>query len=137
MKAPDIPIIVLAAMHLLWGLTLQSVAEARSATPVSELVRVFTPSLLPWLLYAAAILAVAERVLRSSGWPWWLVLAMLTPQQILITLSAGAGLYAMHAGHYADGTVITPAAILVDQLPVVSLATGHLIATLTATTRLE
>jgi hypothetical protein len=120
-------------MFALWAVLLISSGKAAHANPVSPVVA-FTGGweIATGVLLAAAVPAqpVVWLPRRASRWPSWLLLLALTPQQLVLLISAVGGIHAAAAGHYADGTVRPWQFIVTDQLPVILLAIIYTVAVL-------
>lgn len=106
------------ALHYTWGILLAISPSAAHSTPVSAIVTIFGGR---WAAMAALIIsaaaATAVSLVRSVRRAWLLPL-LLVPQQCLLIMSAGGGIYAAIVGHYADGVPRPWEFILGDQLPV-------------------
>lgn len=111
------------ALHLVWAGLLAYNPVTGQSTPVSAILLTFHGR---WQsVVALFVVAVAALV----GVQFWLthshpvvLPSLLVPQQLLLFLSAGAGLHAAAAGHYADGVPRPWEFITADQLPVVLAA---------------
>jgi hypothetical protein len=114
-------------LHYVWALLLALSPAAAHSTPVAVIVSALGGR---WqavaALLACAVLAQLAPLARRVLLPVFLV-----PQQLLLLMSAGAGLYAASAGHYADGVARGWPFILGDQAPVILVAFLYTTALLT------
>ena len=121
------------ALHLLWALLLAIDIRAANATPVSILFVLLGNSrlLVIFTLLVVAMLAGGFLDMRLRKQFNLSALSMLlVPQQTVLLCSAGAGIFAACAGHYADGVTKSWAHILADQLPVILMAFLYTVALL-------
>jgi len=112
-------------MHILWGVLLCLDQKTGNATPIAILFVLLGQSkiLVIGLLWLVAFLAggfVNFRIRKATNIK--ILSFLLIPQQLVLWLSAGAGLYASYLKHYADGTPCDWGHILADQLPISLLA---------------
>lgn len=130
MKGPvgSLTILGIALVHLYWGVVLVFSAAPMQTTPIATLGRHLHHTDLAGILISVAIAAVVA-VLQEPG---RLSLAMMMPQQMVLTSSALAGLRASILGQYADGTIVKGgwAHISTDQAPVIMLMLLHVAALL-------
>ena len=124
-------------MFVAWSVLLIWLPAAVLATPVSPLASLFgSRALVIAVLLAAALLAQSAIVLHRFPQrrliPAWLLILALSPQQLLLLISAFGGIRAAVDGHYADGTVRPWQFIVADQLPVILLALIYTAAMLAA-----
>lgn len=106
-------------LHLAWAGLLSFDQRAGNATPVSVLFALLhnraliVVTLISVSIFALAFLSIQLRQKIKLSF----LTALLVPQQIVLWSSAGAGVYAVSVGHYADGFVASWPHILADQLP--------------------
>jgi hypothetical protein len=120
MRRPALAIIWYAcALHYTWAILLILSPDAQHSTPVHAIAGVTGGR---WgavgscfLVAALATAAPLSRSLRLLPW-------LLVPQLLLLIVSASGALYAVFAGHYADGVPRPWEFILGDQLPVILAA---------------
>jgi hypothetical protein len=112
------------ALHVLWGFLLLVDAEALGATSlhaVSRLPRLLVAS----MLFAVAALAVVSVTRRRSS---WVSLALVLPQQAVLSISAFSAIAAVVTSTYGDGVPRPWSFILADQAPVILTLVLHTIA---------
>ena len=125
MKVRPIAIIWCAiALHLLWGCLLLVNDRALGATALHAFAGV------PRLLTAAILFGVAAMAAVGVVWhaPRRVTLALLLPQQAVLTISAMSAVTAVFSGRYADGVPRPWYFILADQAPVILTMVLHTIA---------
>jgi hypothetical protein len=115
-------ILLASLLHVGWAVLLVINAAAGHSTPVSILTRVFGGA------YRASVVLVICAVMamvfpfKQHRMSNLAMAGLLIPQQVLLFMSAGAGLYAAATQRYADGIVRGHEFILADQLPIIILA---------------
>jgi hypothetical protein len=115
-------ILFASLLHIGWAVLLIINPTAGSSTPVAIILRVFGgPYRSAAVLVACAVVAMIfpfkkHRVSAEA------MAGLLIPQQVLLFMSAGAGVYAAATQRYSDGVVRGHEFILADQLPVILLA---------------
>jgi hypothetical protein len=126
-------IIVFASlMHAGWAVLLLISPTAAGSTPVSIIVKVCGgPYRTAFVGFVASAMAIVFPFFRRRVSNTALAI-MLIPQQVLLFMSAGAGIYAAAVQHYADGVPRPWPFILSDQLPVILAALLYTIAVLEA-----
>jgi hypothetical protein len=112
------------ALHLLWGCLLVINDRALGATALHAFAG------LPRLLTAAIFLTVAALAAVGIIWrgPRWATLALLLPQQAVLTISAMSAITAVITGRYGDGVPRPWYFILADQAPVILTMVLHTVA---------
>ncbi len=121
-KIVNFPIILLAVMvQFAMSVALFVDPSAHFATQVHILYLIVPPSVLPFVLLGASIMAVVAFSLPKKIH----TLLFLTPQQLLLWMSAGGSFQAMWLGHYADGVERSHAHLFADQSPIVLIAVFH------------
>jgi hypothetical protein len=123
-------------LHLFWAVLVAIDIHAGNATSLSILFALCDNSraaviALLFSVALAALLFLDRRVRVKVGNPWMTLL--LLPQQLILWLSAGAGIYAVSIQRYADGIVRSWAHISADQVPMVLTALLYTVAVLEAT----
>jgi hypothetical protein len=112
-------ILYASVLHIGWAVLLLVSWKAANSTPVRIISQVFGGRWRAAVVLAAVAIAAMAFPLRSNGrrrvW-------LLIPQQVVLLLSAGAGVHAAAVQHYADGVARSWPFILSDQLPVVLAA---------------
>lgn len=125
-------IIYASLLHIAWGVLLMIDPAAAGATPVSIITKVCGG---PWrtafVLIVTSVAAATFPFVRGQISNAALSL-MLIPQQALLLVSAGGGIYATVVQHYADGVIRPWAFILSDQLTVILTAVLYTVAVLEA-----
>lgn len=120
-KLWNFPIIILAtSVQCVISLCLWFDPVSHYATQVHILYTVF-PLLLPYIVFLACVMAIAAFMMPRKV----LTLILLTPQQLLLWLSAGGSFQAIWLGHYADGVIRPLGHMLADQSPVMAIAVFH------------
>lgn len=125
-------ILFASLLHIGWAILLCINPEAGLATPVNVLVRFFGgPYRTAATLVFAAVLAMVfpfkrHRVSNLA------MAGLLIPQQALLFMSAGAGIYAAFIGRYADGVPRGTVFIISDQLPIIILSLLYTVVVLEA-----
>lgn len=120
MRTPTALVIIWYAslLHAIWAVLLSVSPLAAHSTPVSVVVTLLGGR---WPAVAAlavsGLLAVLVTRARTGLAP-----LLLVPQQIMLLMSAAAGIYAAVMGHYADGVPRAWEFILGDQSPVILVA---------------
>lgn len=125
MKVRPIAIIWCAiALHLLWGSLLLVNDRALGATALHAFAG------MPRLLTAAVLFAVAATAAVGVVWraPRPVTLALLLPQQAVLSISAMSAITAVVGGRYGDGVPRPWYFILADQAPVILTMVLHTIA---------
>jgi hypothetical protein len=119
-------------LHLIWAALLAFDIRAGNATPLSILFILFPEKwAVIFVLVTVAIMAGGFLDLRLRARYNLAVLSMLLiPQQIVLWMSAGAGINAAIVGHYADGVVKSFYHIAADQSPCVLMAFLYTVALL-------
>ncbi len=112
-------ICAVSGMHFLQAVLLLSTTTAGNATPLRGFLYflwAFDVGLwtAPWFLVAAATLGLIGALFRLG----WIRLAVFLPQHFFLGIMAGGGMYAAWQGVYLDGTPMSWAHILTDQVPV-------------------
>lgn len=121
-------ILAVCVLHYTWAVLLLASPVAAHSTPVSIVVTVFGGRYgAAAALITVALLAQAAPVVPAAYLP-----VALVPQQVLLLMSAGAGLYAAAAGHYADGVQRGWPFILGDQAPMILVAALYTLALVSA-----
>lgn len=125
-------IIFACLLHVGWAILLMLDIRAGNATPISVLFALVNsrPVVITTLIFVAfcAWLFLDLRVRRYITLRWLTI--FLIPQQIVLTLSAGAGIYAIIIQRYPDEITGSWAHIAVEQLPMILMAILYTIATL-------
>jgi hypothetical protein len=117
-------------LHLVWAGLLLFDKSAGNSTPVAILTKVCGgPYRTAFVLVVVAVAAMIFPFIRYRISTSAMSL-MLIPQQTLLLMSAGAGVYAAVVRHYADGVIRPWPFILSDQLPVILLAVLYTVAVL-------
>jgi hypothetical protein len=112
------------ALHVLWGVLLLFSGDALGATALhafAGMPRLLTAA----ILFAVAALAAVGVSLRG---PRRLTLALLLPQQAVLTISAMSAVMAVISSRYGDGVPRPWYFILADQAPVILTMVLHTIA---------
>lgn len=123
-------VLLASLLHLMWAGLLIADVGAGGSTPVAILLRIFGgPVRATVVLVAVASAAMCFPFVRYRMSAKAMA-AMLLPQQTVLLMSAGAGLWATSIGHYADGVIRPWGFILADQLPVILLALLYTVAVL-------
>jgi hypothetical protein len=112
------------ALHVLWGCLLLIDGDVLGATSISAFSDV-PPMLMAAVFFAVAVMA-AVGVTRRRG--TWLSLAMLVPQQAILSVSAVSAIVAVLYSRYGDGVERPWHFILADQAPVILTVVLHTIA---------
>lgn len=117
-----------STLHLGWATLLLLDSDAKNATALNVIVqlcggRYRAAAVLIVTAIAAAMFPFTRRRITNVG-----LALMLLPQQSLLLMSAGAGLYATTVQHYADGVARAWPFILADQLPVILASVLYTIA---------
>jgi hypothetical protein len=112
------------ALHLLWGCLLLVNDRALGATALHAFAG------MPRLLTAAILFGVAAMAAVGVAWhgPRRVTLALLLPQQAVLSISAMSAITAVVAGRYGDGVPRPWYFILADQAPVILTMVLHTIA---------
>jgi hypothetical protein len=119
-------------LHLAWAVLLLVSPTAGYSTPVAIITRVCGgPYRSAFVLATVAGVAMVFPFIRYRLTNRMMA-ALLIPQQLLLFMSAGAGLWAAVRETYADGVVRGWPFILSDQLPVILLALLYTVAVLEA-----
>lgn len=129
------PIIVIYCilLHLCWAGLVWYSHDAVGATAVNALFKVLgSDAFLSFTLVFASLSATCAMFLRV---PWSVLL--LTPQQVLLLISAAGAISAMVASQFADGVIRPQAFIIADQIHIVLAAVGHAAAIVAAGLRGE
>lgn len=125
MRRAGIPTILLVAMlHIYWGLTLLYSQAALGATPLAGLYqRIPSQRLLALSLVTAGCAAIVAMGMRAG----LLTMALLAPQQAALIASLWASLATAISGVYSDGTSVAGgwAHTSVDQAPMIAWAFAH------------
>jgi hypothetical protein len=125
-------ILLASVLHLVWAGLLLFAAGAENSTPVAIISRLCGgPERAAAVLAVVSIAALAflyTKRTKSNA----TVSALLVPQQLLLFLSAGAGLWSAIRESYADGVIRDWAFILSDQLPVILLSILYTVVVLEA-----
>ncbi|MEX2439696.1 MAG: hypothetical protein WD739_07425 [Actinomycetota bacterium] len=125
-------ILFASALHIGWAALLLADPEAAGSTPVSLITRLCGgPYRSAFVLVITAVVAMVFPFIRYRVSARTMGL-MLIPQQFLLFVSAGAGIYAASVGHYADGVDRPWSFILSDQLPTILVALLYTAAVLEA-----
>jgi hypothetical protein len=115
-------ILFASLLHIGWAVLLVINPTAGQSTPVAIVIRVCGgPYRSAAVLVACALVAMVfpfkqHRVSATA------MAGLLIPQQVILFMSAGAGIYAAANQRYADGVARGHEFILADQLPVILLA---------------
>jgi hypothetical protein len=122
-------------LHIGWATILMIDARAANCTPVS-IIFALTGNSRPVVItifLLVAFMAGSFLDLRLRRMFNITVLSMLLiPQQVVLWCSAGAGVYAVFAQHYADGTPMSWAHILADQMAMILMALLYTVALIEA-----
>ncbi len=109
-------------LHFIWAFLLLLDDRAQGSTPVSIISKVCGgPVRSAVVLAVFGTMAIVFPFLKHRVSNAQLAV-LLIPQQMLLILSAGAGLTAVVRSSYADGVVRAASFILADQLPSILLA---------------
>lgn len=112
------------ALHLLWGCLLLIDDQALGATSISAFAGI--PRLvIAVLFFTVAAMATAGLIRRRRT---WLSLAMLLPQQAVLSVSAVSAIVAVIYSRYGDGVERPWHFILADQAPMILTVVLHTIA---------
>jgi hypothetical protein len=125
MKVRPVAIIWCAiALHVLWGCLLLVNDRALGATALHAFAG------MPRLLTAALLFGVAAMAVVGVVWdgPRRMTLALLLPQQAVLSISAMSAVTAVVNGQYGDGVPRPWYFILADQAPVILTMVLHTIA---------
>jgi|GEM_PF-6939646 hypothetical protein len=110
-----------SALHLLWAFLLVYNPDSIGATAI----KVFTDSIdiagTAVAFSCVALWAIIGIVTEEAPTRWWRAV-FLSPQQMVLTISAIASMTAVLSGSYADGTERSWSFILADQAPHILLA---------------
>jgi hypothetical protein len=125
-------ILLASVLHLVWAGLLVFAQGAGNSTPVAIITKLSggrerAAVILVGVSVAALTFLYTKRTKSNAT-----VSALLVPQQLLLFLSAGAGLWATIRESYADGVIRDWAFILTDQLPVILLAVLYTVVVLEA-----
>lgn len=113
-------------IHFIWGLIIFRSIEALYTTPTYALGLIFKDhTLLGLILMAVSVCATIGYLQKTNNIKH---IIFLIPQQITLSISAFGALYMVISGHYADGVTRSIDFILVDQLPIISIALCHFLA---------
>ena len=126
-------------LHVAWGVQLLFDRAPAETTPVFHLAAAFGGHTKCLGLCLIIVGAFAEA--GCCGWHpkrigWWTMrvwlqkvgpVVYIIPQQIAVILSAFGCYWAVHEGHYPDGTVVSPQHIWADQEAYIFAALLHLI----------
>lgn len=107
-------------LHYAWAGLLAYSPDAGHSTPVAGVIDVVGGRWQAVAVFGITALLAQIGVMRRK--PMRLRSLMLLPQQIVLLISAEAGLHAVIAGHYADGVLRPWPFILSDQLPMILVA---------------
>lgn len=125
-------ILFASVLHLAWATLLLVSPDAGGSTPVAVVVLVCGGQYrAAFVLAVTSLMGISYLFIRrevTNG----VLATLLLPQQFILLMSAGAGIYATWVQHYADGVARGWAFILSDQLPIVLLAGLYTIAVLEA-----
>lgn len=125
-----------SGLHVGWVATLLGDDGVKLDTPTSVFyLALQTPQQVAWMLLLVSALAFYGEHYQRGG----KVILCLIPQQITLLASAGAGLFAVMAGHYPDGYAAPRSFIFRDQWSGIWASLLHLwfVATLFAECRHE
>lgn len=112
------------ALHVLWGFLLLFDGRVLGATSLSAFADV--PRLvMAAIFFLVAALAVVGVTHRPGT---WLSLALLLPQQAILTISAVSSVMAVVHSQYGDGVARPWNFILADQAPVILMVLLHTVA---------
>lgn len=120
-------------IHIGWALILlETQGDAPKPTPLFILLLFFggwwrTAIMLCFVATLALTFPFLRRRLSNA-----MLAVMLIPQQTVLLLSAGAGIWAASVGHYADGVMRPWEFILADQLPIILTAFLYTVAVVEA-----
>jgi len=119
-------------LHLMWAILLLINPMAGNATALAILLQIFGgPIRTAVILFVVAVTAMWFPFLRYTVSKRALAF-MLIPQQLVMLMSAGNGIYAAAVGHFSDGVARAHEFILADQLSVILLALLYSVAILEA-----
>lgn len=109
------------AMHLVWSIGIFLDVTAVNSTATHTMLLAVGPLTAGIIFGAVALIALAGLIVDHA----MVRFVMLLPQQMVLWFSLVGATHAMVIGTFADGTVRTPAFLIVDQIPVVLIALGH------------
>ncbi len=112
-------------LHFLWAILIGIDSRAGNSTPLSILFILFghNRALIISLLLLVSAMATAFLSFRARQiFNIRVLTVLLLPQQVILWMSAGGGIYATLIQHYADGVPRSWVHILADQLPVILAA---------------
>jgi hypothetical protein len=112
------------ALHALWGCLLLVDGQVRGATSISAFAGV--PRMPLAAVFFAVSVAAAAGVTSRRG--TWLRLALLLPQQAVLSVSAVSAITAVILSRYGDGVERPWHFILADQAPMILTVVLHTIA---------
>ncbi len=122
-----ISVLVASALHLVWALGLSIDPASRYATAIHALLLITDNT----HLAAAVLVVVALLALVGAFLPLWsraIRVLMMLPQQVVLVMSSMAAGSAMASRSFADGVLRPFWFITVDQVPVIIITVGYLIA---------
>lgn len=122
-----ISICIACAMHLIWAAGLLMEPQAINATGVyTILVIAQSPTIAAAIFFSVAVMASVGLLFENP-----LIRTLLIIwQQLILWFSMIGAVHAMYLGTYADGVERVSWFLIVDQIPVVLIAYGHMLALL-------
>lgn len=113
-------------IHFIWGLIVFRSIEALYTTPTFVLGLIINNhTILGLVLMLISICSIIGYLQKTSNIKH---IILLVPQQVTLCISAFGALYMVMSGHYADGVPRSTDFMLVDQLPIISIALCHFLA---------
>ena len=126
-----------STLHFGWALLLLLDPAAAGSTPIDIIVRISGGAYRgAFTLTVVASMATGYLFLKRQVSPSAMAL-LLVPQQLVLFMSAGSGLFAVITQHYADGVPRPWAFILSDQLPVILASLLYTVAVIESSFRGE
>ena len=122
-----ISVLIASGMHFVWAAGLMLDPAAANATAVHALLLAATTPFVAASLLIIVALSALVGVFMPAKIGAWRVLLMLPQSAILIMSSTGAG-YAMLQRSFADGVQRPAWFIIVDQIPIIMITLGYIIA---------
>lgn len=121
---------IACALHLVWAVGLLHQPDAIHATGLYTIMAISGDSvtIAAAIFAAVAVLASVGLVFRPTSGLYAAI--FILPQQVVLWFSMVGAAHAMWLGVYADGVARTSWFLIVDQLPIVLIAFGHMAALL-------